>query len=143
MKPTERTEKTSRRVLSISPSPEDHDFLRTVLETSAWELCSVDNCRDAIARLRSHAVSVIFCEGVLEDGTWKDILTTIQGPADAPALIVTSRLADAFLWSEVLNLGGYDVLAKPFSQREVRHVIDNVVLLAERRAGTVVVAGAA
>ena len=38
-------------------------------------------------------------------------------------LIVTSRLADASLWAEVLNLGGYDLLAKPFNRQEVRHVL--------------------
>jgi DNA-binding response OmpR family regulator len=36
-----------------------------------------------------------------------------------PLLIVTSRLADERLWAEALNLGAYDVLAKPFDKREV------------------------
>jgi FixJ family two-component response regulator len=36
-----------------------------------------------------------------------------------PLLIVTSRLADARLWAEALNLGAYDVLAKPFDATEV------------------------
>jgi FixJ family two-component response regulator len=38
-------------------------------------------------------------------------------------LIVTSGLADAHLWAEVLNLGGYDVLAKPFDDQEVQRVV--------------------
>jgi DNA-binding response OmpR family regulator len=41
-------------------------------------------------------------------------------------LIVTSRFADDYLWSEVLNFGGYDVLSKPFSEEEVRHVFASV-----------------
>jgi DNA-binding response OmpR family regulator len=40
-----------------------------------------------------------------------------------PDLIVASRLADEYLWAEVLNLGGYDVLAKPFNAEEVRRVV--------------------
>ena len=36
-----------------------------------------------------------------------------------PKLIVTCRLADERLWAEVLNLGGFDVLAQPFYAREV------------------------
>ncbi len=36
-----------------------------------------------------------------------------------PALIVTSPAAGPRLWAEVLNLGGYDVLAQPFSTEEV------------------------
>jgi DNA-binding response OmpR family regulator len=39
-----------------------------------------------------------------------------------PLLVVTSRVADDRLWSEVLNLGGYDVLAKPLNTKEVFHV---------------------
>ena len=40
-----------------------------------------------------------------------------------PLLIVTSRLADAYLGAEVLNLGGYDVLAKPFKSAEFIQVM--------------------
>ena len=45
-----------------------------------------------------------------------DHLTDLEHP---PALIVTSRLADEHLWAEALNLGAWDVLAKPFDHREV------------------------
>jgi FixJ family two-component response regulator len=30
-------------------------------------------------------------------------------------------LADDRLWAEVLNMGGYDLLMKPFDEREVLH----------------------
>jgi DNA-binding response OmpR family regulator len=36
---------------------------------------------------------------------------------------VTSRTADECLWAEVLNLGGYDVLAKPFNSNEFIQVV--------------------
>jgi FixJ family two-component response regulator len=42
---------------------------------------------------------------------------------DPPLLIVTSRLADAHLWAEALNLGAYDVLAKPFDATEVIRIV--------------------
>src|SRR5438552_14250965 len=34
-----------------------------------------------------------------------------------PFLIVTSRVADHSLWAEVLNLGGYDVLAHRLTEK--------------------------
>jgi DNA-binding response OmpR family regulator len=34
-------------------------------------------------------------------------------------MVVASRLADERLWAEVLNLGGYDLLVKPFNSIEV------------------------
>jgi DNA-binding response OmpR family regulator len=36
---------------------------------------------------------------------------------------VTSRVADDSLWAEVLNLGAYDLLMKPFDLTEVFRVV--------------------
>ncbi len=60
----------------------------------------------------------------LSDGhCWKDILYELQAMSDPPTLIVADRLADEALWAEVLNLGGYDLLTKPFNAREVFHAL--------------------
>jgi DNA-binding response OmpR family regulator len=112
-------------VLSVSPVPQDHLMLRHALDSAKWRVVAVATRRGALERLRVNTVSVIVCESVLEDGTWRDLLDHNR---DGTPLIVTSRLADEYLWSEVLNLGGYDVLAKPFSDREVRHVLQTVAL---------------
>jgi DNA-binding response OmpR family regulator len=37
--------------------------------------------------------------------------------------VVVSRNADERLWAEVLNLGGYDLLLKPYNANEVRRTI--------------------
>jgi DNA-binding response OmpR family regulator len=51
------------------------------------------------------------------------LLAEVSTLPDAPLLIVTSRLADEQLWAEALNLGAYDVLAKPFDTEEVIRVL--------------------
>ena len=119
---------TRSTVLSVSPTPQDHLMLRHALDSAKWRVLAVATRRGALERLRVNTVSVIVCESVLEDGTWRDLLDHNRGCADGTPLIVTSRRADDYLWSEVLNLGGYDVLAKPFSDREVRHVLQTVAL---------------
>ena len=81
------------------------------------------NCRTARTRLRRDLVSAVLCEQALPDGTWRDILEFISHTNEQPPLIVTSMLADDHLWAEVLNLGGYDVLVKPFHEQEVRHAL--------------------
>ena len=67
---------------------------------------------------------MIFCDHSVEDGTWQDLLNRVSAIAGPPLVVVTSRLADDHLWAEVLNVGGWDVLAKPFREREVLHVLD-------------------
>ena len=50
----------------------------------------------------------------------------------APVLIVTSKVADEYLWSEVLNLGGYDVLAQPLDRDEVTRVARSAITATSR-----------
>jgi len=114
--------------LCISPAKDDQATLRRILDGIAWQLCAVRSCHEAIEQLQRGAVSIILCDSELEDGTWKDVLNHIRGVMHPPLLVVTSRLADEYLWAEVLNLGGYDVLAKPFNQREVCHVLTTALL---------------
>jgi FixJ family two-component response regulator len=51
-----------------------------------------------------------------------DHLTMLPQP---PYLIVTSRLADDDLWAEALNIGAFDVLAKPLGRTEVTRVLSS------------------
>jgi hypothetical protein len=53
------------------------------------------------------------------------VLQDLQRREHPPQLVVTSRLADDALWSEVLNRGGYDVLPEPFEHEEVERVISS------------------
>ena len=110
-------------VLAISPFARDHVFLRNTFSHSKWRLRSVGSLREAREYLRHDSRYVVICEKDLPDCTWKDILEELAVLEEPPPLIVTSRLADERLWAEVLNLGGYDVLAKPFDPLEVVRVV--------------------
>lgn len=110
------------RILSVSANPDDHVGLKRMIDHKIWQLATARTCRNARRQLERN-VAVVFSECALPDGTWKDMLNHIAQMDRPPQLIVTSRLADAYLWSEVLNLGGFDVLAKPLNEREVRQVL--------------------
>ena len=111
-------------LLCISPILEDQAALRGILAGLNWRLQPVATCRDAFHFLRLDPFGAILSEETMEDGTWKDVLNRAAGVP----LIVSSRLADAYLWSVVLNLGGYDVVSKPFSSCEVAHVLTSIAL---------------
>ena len=110
-------------VLSVSPVEEDHRSLEQILSHTNWKLFKATGLRSASACLRDHSVSVVLCESDLRPGNWKDLLWELSGFSIPQPLVVTTRLADDALWGEVLNLGGHDVLAKPFDFSEVVRVI--------------------
>ena len=107
------------RVLSISPIEEDHLSLGAIVRHSRWMMFKADHLVGALGFLRQHDISVILCERDLAPGKWTDILEYANDLSHPPSLIVTSRQADERLWAEALNLGAWDVLAKPFDRTEV------------------------
>jgi DNA-binding response OmpR family regulator len=108
-------------VLSISPDETDHYFLQKTIAPSST-LIKARTLSSGLIALRENPVALVLCECDLHPGTWKDILARMQDLPFPPHLIVTSRLADETLWAEALNLGAYDVLAKPFEVQEVKRV---------------------
>jgi DNA-binding response OmpR family regulator len=94
--------------------------LRAVFRHSKWRVHSAADWDEARSWLTRHRTSVMICDRDVPGGGWTAVLTSLSALMDPPLLIVTSRLADDFLWAEVLNLGGYDVLMKPFDTAEVR-----------------------
>lgn len=130
MKKAARTEanlKTNVTVLSVAPREEDHAALSRIFASAQWPLCpdsrwtleTSPNLAAALALLKKTGTPLVICESDLGTATWRDFWTEAASLPDPPFLIVTSRLADEYLWAEALNLGAYDVLAKPFCSEEV------------------------
>ncbi len=123
--------RTSVSILSLSAIASDHESLeRIVMRRECtdhtgvrWIVSRADALIGAFAALQDGAIPLVIAEREVPPGTWKDVLEHMVKLRHAPLLIVTSRLADECLWGEVLNLGAYDLLAKPFDDNEVIRVI--------------------
>jgi DNA-binding NtrC family response regulator len=116
--------RVSDLVLLISPDPEDAVFMREVVSTLGCRLEAASDRHGAELALRRDVFGVVIAERDLQDGDWRDVLSCLERYPYNPLLIVVSRLADERLWAEVLNLGGFDVLAKPFAHEEANRVIN-------------------
>lgn len=105
--------------LAISPSVEDLLFLESRFREAHWKLSMTATYREALAELGKKRLPVVLSECELPDGNWKDVLSRLARMRERPRLIVFSRHADDRLWAEVLNLGGFDLLATPFHEAEL------------------------
>ena len=110
--------------LGVNPIRDDHRALKTIFARSRWKwdgVPSIEKARSWMAR--RGAPSIIICERDLPDGSWKQLFHETQELLRPPKFIVSWRFADEYLWVEVLNLGGHNVLSTPFDAREVSFVV--------------------
>jgi DNA-binding NtrC family response regulator len=109
--------------LLISPAAEDHEVFGDLFRRQGWTLGHASSICSAPALLSEIPASVVITERDLSVGNWKDVLEAVLAMPAPPLLIVVSQLADEHLWAEALNLGVYDVLAKPLDDTEVVRVL--------------------
>jgi DNA-binding NtrC family response regulator len=110
-------------IVFVSASAEDAHALREIVDGDRWLVVNVPDLTGAQAVIDKLHPRLVVCDTEIEGrGSWRDLLIA-QGAYPSFALIVVSRLADEALWAEALNLGGSDVLNKPFAVEEVERVI--------------------
>jgi len=121
-------------VLSLSPVRNDHTTLERLLPEPQWSVYRADTVMSALTLLRTlRPVPVVVCEGDTLPGSWQEMLATTALLPEPPSIVIASRLADDHLWAEALNLGAYDVLAKPFDVAELTRSLSLAWLHGQRQ----------
>jgi len=110
-------------VLLVSALPDDRRSLADIFSHTNWRLSFADTPGKAFDLLRQGKHAVVICDRDSHPGWWTDLLGRISALESPPFLVVATLRPDNQLWAEALNLGAYDVLSKPFDQREVLHVV--------------------
>lgn len=111
------------RVLAICSSEADCVALANIFSHSKWRLDCVQTSESGIQFLRENDVPVVICSCDLPADAWKRVLAEASSQPVPPRVIVASPEGGDELWSEVLALGGYDLLAEPFYGPEVVRVV--------------------
>jgi DNA-binding response OmpR family regulator len=114
---------SSVSALLVGEYATDRPLVHKVFRDSGWTLFEARSRRRAIKCLERNPVHVVIVEWDVPSWNWKKVLRDLGRLAHPPQLIVTSRTADDYLWAEVLNVGGYDVLPQPLASDEVERVI--------------------
>lgn len=109
-------------VLLVSPDKAIQNELEEIFKSTGWVLEHARSYEEVSKILDAESTpSIVLCEDKLPDGEWQDILTLTESCGSE--LIVATHPDNTRLWSEVLNLGGNDVLLKPLRKEEVCEVI--------------------
>lgn len=119
--PQENTHSLS--ALLVGEFETDRLLVHDIFRLRGWRLFEARDRRRALHCLGRNPVQVVIAESGVPTWNWKRILSDLRKLAPIPQLVVTSRTADDYLWAEVLNVGGFDVLPQPLEREEVERVV--------------------
>jgi len=130
-------------VLSLSPAHNDHAVLGRTFRNSSLTL--YPNCRlhlqpsptlaSALAILRTHRIPIVLCDCDGQPEAWREILRACKLLPAPPCVIVTSRLSSDRQWTDFLNEGAFDLLAKPFDPSDVMRIVHSAWVHWQNRYG--------
>lgn len=93
---------------------QERDTLQRLFKAHGWSLT---------ADFSSGPVIVIL-DRDLASPDWRPVVRQFASQPNCACVILASRVIDDYLFEEVIKHGGYDVLAKPFQDRELIHTLE-------------------
>jgi len=124
--------------LVVMASERSCDLISCLTKVAARVL-SASSCAEAAEFLYAEpAVGIVLTDLTLPDGSWCDVMTKVLDVRPNAAVVVCSRLADERLWAEVLDAGGFDVLAEPYGENDLELLITRAVMARPSRLAAVV-----
>ena len=109
-------------LLIASPMARDREYLRNIAERCDMLPIEATTYREALWAVGIYGPVAVVCD---ESLPWRDIVSYLADGCDPPRVIVVSAVVESRLFAEVLNVGGFDVVTKPFSEAEIRRVLSS------------------
>ena len=110
-------------VVALIRDGQDRDLLELIGIRDHLDIHFADTCdeaRNAANRLQS---PVVLCARDVRGMEWPDAVRILASAAPKPCVILTSPVTDSYMWKEIVERGGYDVLATPLRDSDTSRSI--------------------
>ncbi len=133
---SESVEAEARRgtVLVVDDDPDVRDILRKSLRIGGYHVAQAEDGLAALELLREELPDLIILDDMMPRMTGRELLTRLHelGYTDRTMVVMLTALPEkAVDRKKYLSLGASAVLFKPFGQREMRMIVDNLFTIRE------------
>jgi DNA-binding NtrC family response regulator len=111
-------------LLIVTTRAEDIDELKALLWDAPWELTEVAQLEEAAGALKSAPAPILLFDRDTAGEVWQEALKRLIKVRRNACIVLLSSVADQYLWEEVVQHGGFDVLARPFRKE---HLLSTLV----------------
>jgi len=111
------------RLLAITRGIEEKATLARIAADLGWRLSIAGSADEAIQLLGDEPLPLVICDRDLPGDDWRATVARIANRRDVLCVVLASSVVDDYLWDEVIQQRGYDVVSKPFEADQLRRAV--------------------
>src|SRR6266567_2400862 len=100
-------------VVALIANEPDRELLSHLAAEHQWTVYFAHTCGEAWDVLNEHRVPIVLCDRELPGAEWRDVIHMMVASTHPVYAILVSKVADGYLWNEVIRRGGHDLLVTP------------------------------
>lgn len=122
-------------VLAVLSGDGERQLVTTFARDNGWNVSFAETVEQARTRLAGNVVAVILLDRDSAGVEWRSMVRNLADHRPAPCIILMSPVVDRYLFQELVNQGGYDVVAKPLQREELRRIVGLAFAFWKSRVG--------
>ena len=111
------------KVLGFLANERDRGVLTSAGIQNRWDVMLAPTFQQAHQLLKKLQVPVVLCDRDLLGQDWGTSVEELAACSHRACILLVSKVADEYLWNEIVRRGGYDILSKPLQEDEVVRAI--------------------
>ena len=115
------------KILGVSVWLNDRLVLEQLGKREGWELRFTNSPRDAFRLVTERRFDVVLCDGNQPGYPWREVVERLAENSPFSRILLVSPVNDDYLWRDVVQQGGYDVLTRPLREPDALHGIGAAV----------------
>jgi CheY-like chemotaxis protein len=110
-------------VIALAASEPDRAILTAVSCRGPWDVHFASSRVQAWEIVHRFGSPVVLYDRDWPNAEWRTTVHTFASCPQRPCVILMSRVADDYLWQELIRCGGNDLLAKPLRADDVNRAL--------------------
>ena len=106
-------------ILLASERNDDYRTLQALLQNTRWTLVRPLSWGEVSSFCDRAVNPVVLVDRHFQGSDWRFTVSSLLNTTASCCLILLSDVSDPYLWNELVQQGGFDVLARPFERSEV------------------------
>lgn len=110
-------------VVALIRDGQDRDLLELIGIRDHLDIHFADSCDEAWNAANRLQSPVVLCGRDVPGIEWPDAVRILASALPRPCVILTSPVTDSYIWREIVERGGYDLLATPLRDADTTRSI--------------------